>query len=187
MDEAKLRARARARFGTVAVGLLVIGGAGYIGFVAFERSNGASGSALLLLAAATGFAALFSPCSFPLLLTFLTRRADESGRTAAVSALRVGAGAASLLLALAVIIAATGDALATVVAFDQPAGRVLRLVIGLVLVVFGLRQGRLLGVRMRWLDQVAGRAASTFDPSRRSSRASADFVYGFGYLLAGFG
>jgi len=187
VDEAKLRARARARFGALAVGLLIVGGAGYIGFVTFAHSDGASGSALLLLAAATGFAAFFSPCSFPLLLTFLTSRADESGSAAAASALRVGAGAASLLLALAVIIAVTGDALATVVAFDQPAGRTLRLLIGLVLVVFGFRQARLLGVRMRWLDRVAGRAASTFDPSRRSSRASADFVYGFGYLLAGFG
>jgi cytochrome c biogenesis protein CcdA len=171
----------------VAVGLLIIGGAGYVGFAAFARSNGASGSALLLLAAATGFAAFFSPCSFPLLLTFLTRRADESATAAAVSALRVGAGAASLLLALAATIAITGDAVATVVAFDRPAGRILRLTIGLMLVVFGLHQARLIRVRMRWLDWVAGRGASAFDPSQRSNRASADFVYGFGYLLAGFG
>lgn len=187
MDEGKLRARARARFGAVAVGLLISGGAGYVGFAAFAQGNGASGSALLLLAAATGFAAFFSPCSFPLLLTFLTRRADESGTAAAVSALRVGAGAASLLVALAATVALTGDALATVVAFDRPAGRLLRFVIGLTLVVFGLHQARLLPVRMRWFDWVAARGASAFDPSRRSSRASADYVYGFGYLLSGFG
>jgi len=40
---------------------------------------------------------------------------------------------------------------------------------------------------MRWRDRVAGRAAAIFDPSRFTRRARSDFVYGFGYLLAGFG
>lgn len=164
-----------------------MGVAGYVGFVAFARAERNSGSALLLLAAATGFAAFFSPCSFPLLLTFLARRADESVMTTAVTTLRVGAGAASLLIVLAGVVALSGDALTSVIAFDQPTGRVIRLVVGLLLVGFGLRQARLLRLRMRWLDRVAGRAASAFDPSRRSSRAAGDFAYGFGYLIAGFG
>ncbi len=187
MDDMSLRARSRARFAAVAAGLLVVGIAGYVGFVAFARTGRSSGSALLLLAAATGFAAFFSPCSFPLLLTFLARRADESVVTTAVTALRVGAGAASLLVVLGGFVAVSGDALTSVIAFDQPVGRAFRLVVGMLLVGLGLRQARLLRLRMPWLDWVAGRAASAFDPSRRSSRAAGDFAYGFGYLIAGFG
>jgi len=187
LNEMSIRARSRARFVAVAAGLLVVGVAGYVGFVAFARAERSSGTALLLLAAATGFAAFFSPCSFPLLLTFLARRADESVMTTAVTALRVGAGAASLLVVLAGVVAVSGDALTSVIAFDQPVGRALRFVVGMLLVGFGLRQARLLRLRMRWLDWVAGRAASAFDPSQRSSRAAGDFAYGFGYLIAGFG
>ncbi len=104
-----------------------------------------------------------------------------------MSALRVGAGAAALLGVLAVIIAGGGAALASVVEFDSVSGRVFRLAIGLVLIALGLRQAHLLGVRMRWIDGVAGSASRIFDSSSVSGRARGDVAYGFGYLLAGFG
>lgn len=184
---ATLRRRSRMRFTVTAVGLLVAGIAGYVGFVAFVESDRSTGTAVLALAAATGFAAFFSPCSFPLLLTFLARRADKSTRHALTSALRVVLGAAALLSLLTIPVVAFGDATATVVAFDRPAGRIFRAVIGMALILFGLRQARLLRLRIRGFDWVATRAASTFDPSRVSTPARRDFLYGFGYLLAGFG
>jgi len=182
-----LRRRSRVRFTVTAVGLLVAGIAGYAGFVAFVESDRSTGSLLLVVAASTGFAAFFSPCSFPLLLTFLARRADESTRLAVVSALRVGLGAVLLLFLVTIPIVIFGDLAATVVAFDRPAGRVFRAMIGLTLVLFGLRQARLFRLRISGFDWLAARAASTLDPSRVSTRARRDFLYGFGYLLAGFG
>ena len=187
MDEVIRRRRTRIRFGLTALGILVAGIAGYIGFVAFAGSDRSTGTAILLLAAATGFAAFFSPCSFPLLLTFLAKRADESIGGAAISALRVGAGAASLLALLATGVAIFGNAAAGVLAFDRPAGRVFRLVVGLMLVIFGLRQSRIIRLPIRAFDAVASAAGRALDPTRLSSRAGRDVLYGFGYLLAGFG
>jgi len=169
------------------MGLAVIGAAGYLGFVAFVGSERDIGTGIMVLAAATGFAAFFSPCSFPLLLTFLARRSAESSGAAVTSALRVGAGSASLLLLAAVMMAAAGTAIASMVEFDSGSGRIFRAVIGMVLIMFGLRQARLVRFRMPWLDGVSRGAGSLFDPSRVRGRASSDFVYGFGFLLAGFG
>ena len=187
MDDVTLRRRARARLGAVILGLVVVAVAGYVGFVAFVESNPGVGAGVMVLAAATGFAAFFSPCSFPLLLTFLTRKSTESTGSALVSALRVGAGAAVLLGLFAVGITVGGAALGRIVEFDSPPGRVFRLSIGLLLVVFGLRQSQRFGFRMQWLDRVAASSARVLDPGRASNAAGADFAYGFGYLLAGFG
>ena len=175
------------RFAAGASGLVVVGVAGYLGFVAFVGSDRNVSAGVLALAAGTGFAAFFSPCSFPLLLTFLTRRNSNAPGAALMSALRVASGAALLLAAVAVAIALGGSALAGVVEFDSSTGRLFRASVGLILVVFGLRQARLWGVRMRWLDRVAGASARVLDPARVTNPARSDVVYGFGYLLAGFG
>lgn len=82
-----------ARFSAVTLGLVVVGVAGYIGFVAFGGSDPGVAGGVMVLAAGTGFAAFFSPCSFPLLLTFLARRSADSPGVALASALRMaGAG-----------------------------------------------------------------------------------------------
>ncbi len=187
MDEVTTRRRARARFAATGLGVIVVGVAGYAGFVAFVGSDPQLAAGVMVLAAGTGFAAFFSPCSFPLLLTFLARRSADSPGAALVSATRVAAGAALLLTVLAAVIAMGGSALAGVVEFDSTTGRFFRLGIGLLLVLFGLRQARLWGVRMRWLDRIAGGSARLFDPGRITQPARSDVVYGFGYLLAGFG
>ena len=137
IDAAMRRQRSRARLVAVVVGLLVVGGAGYAGFWVFA-TGGLSGSGIMALAAATGFAAFFSPCSFPLLMTFLARRADESPGQAVAGALRVAFGAATLLAAAGAAMALVGDALGTAIAFERPTGRAFRVVVGLVLVVLGL-------------------------------------------------
>lgn len=187
MDETLARRRAQVRFATTAVGLIVVGVAGYAGFVAFVGSDQSLTAGVMVLAAGTGFAAFFSPCSFPLLLTFLTRRSGDSPRTALLSALRVAFGAALLLAVLATAIALGGAAIGRVVVFDSTAGRLFRVGIGLLLVLFGLRQARIWGLRMRWLDRVASASARRLDPDRASHPGRRDVLYGFGYLLAGFG
>lgn len=187
MDQSTKRLRARARYVAVAVGVLLVAIAGYVGFVRFVESDQGVGAGVIALAAATGFAAFFSPCSFPLLLTFLARRADESWKAALASALRVGAGAAFLLMILAIVIVAGGSALARLVEFDSTAGRGFRLLVGLLLIILGLAQARLINLRMRWRDRVASAAGRILDPSKATKPARSDVMYGFGYLLAGFG
>jgi cytochrome c biogenesis protein CcdA len=187
VDEQALLRRSRLRFGAVVLRVLVVGVAGYIGFVAFAGSEQGPATGVMVLGALTGFAAFFSPCSFPLLLTFLATRSTESRGEAALSALRVGAGAAALLAVIALAVAGGGTALASVVEFDSLSGRVFRLAVGLVLILLGLRQAHLLGLRMRWIDRVARSASRIFDSSSVSDRARGDIAYGFGYLLAGFG
>jgi cytochrome c biogenesis protein CcdA len=179
--------RARVRFAATALGVVIVGIAGYLGFLAFAGADGNVGTGVVVLGATTGFAAFFSPCSFPLMLTFLARRSAESKKVAFLSALRVGAGAAVMLAVLAAIVAGGGTALASVVTFDTVAGRIFRFTIGATLVVVGLRQARLLNFRMPWTDRIAGTAGTMFDPSKISGTGRSDFVYGFGYLLAGFG
>ena len=96
-------------------------------------------------------------------------------------------GAALLLAVLAASIAFGGFAIGDIVEFDSSTGRMFRLFIGLLLVIFGLRQARFLGLRMEWLDRVSGSSARLLDPGRLSHPARSDVAYGFGYLLAGFG
>lgn len=179
--------RTQLRYFAVTLGVLMAGLAGYVGFVAFVDSDRPVAAGTMFLAAATGFAAFFSPCSFPLLVTFLSRKAAESRRAVATSALAVGMGAAALLAMIAVVIAFGGETIGRVVAFDTVPGRVFRLGVGVLLIVLGLRQTGWLRLRMRWLDRVAGASGRLFDSSRYSSRFGGDVVYGFGYLLAGFG
>ncbi len=179
--------RARIRFAATALGVVVVGVAGYLGFITFAGADRSIGTGVVVLGATTGFAAFFSPCSFPLMLTFLARRSEESKRAAFLSALRVGAGAATLLAVLAVVVAGGGAALASVVTFDTVAGRIFRFTIGATLVIVGLRQARVVSFRMPWTDRIAGTAGTVFDPSKISGTGRSDFVYGFGYLLAGFG
>ncbi len=175
------------RLAVTALGLVMVGVAGYLGFAAFVGSDRTVAAGVMVLAAGTGFAAFFSPCSFPLMLTFLARRTAESPGAALLSALRLAAGAASLLAAVAAVIAAGNTAVGGVVEFESTPGRLFRAGVGLMLIGFGFRQARLWGVRMRWLDRIASASARVFDPARITAQAGSDVVYGFGYLLAGFG
>ena len=187
MDESISRRRALARFIAVTAGRVVVGIAGYVGFVAFVGSDPGVEVGVMVRAAGTGVAAFFSPCSFPLLLTFLARRSADSPGVALASALGVAGRAGLLLAVLATSIVFGGFVIGGIVEFDSAAGRMFRLFIGLLLVIFGLRQARLLALRMGWLDRVAGFSARILDPGRVSHPARSDVVYGFGYLLAGFG
>lgn len=173
--------RTLARFVVVAVGLMIVGLFGYSGFVAFVGQEQPMAAGMTALAAGTGFAAFFSPCSFPLLLTFLARRASD--RDAVASALRVALGAALLLVVLATTILLGGSAIASVVRFESGPGRAFRVAIGTGLVAFGLVQAG--GFTLPWLDRLAGLSTRVLEP--HGAEHGRDVIYGFGYLLAGFG
>lgn len=184
-DTERTRSRAGVRFLAVTAGIVVVGVAGYLGFIAVaSRREEVVGT--LGLAAATGFAAFFSPCSFPLMLTFVGRRSEASPRSLAGSVLLVGAGAATVLALLAIVVGLTGDWLGRIVNFSSATGRLLRLLVAGFLLAFGARHAGLIRFPASWLDRVASFASRVLDPSRRQGPAH-DFVYGFGYLLAGFG
>ena len=190
VDDLLLARRSRLRWIVVSFGLVLVGIGGYLGFKAFVESGsiGGLGAGLVGLAVATGFAAFFSPCSFPLLLTFLVRQYETGSRKAVlISALRVGLGAVTFLALLGVVLALAGEGLAGLIGFDTLSGRIFRAALGLFLLVLGLRQANLIKARFGVFDSVAGMAARIFDTSNLENQTQRDFVYGFGYLLAGFG
>lgn len=174
--------------------ILVVGLAGYIGYRASAQLDlgSTAGAGLVALAVVTGFAAFFSPCSFPLLLGMLTgsdtaTAGGRSRREGVRSALAVGAGASAFLLLVGVVVGLVGEGVARSVGFSTGPGRALRGVVAVVVVGAGLMQ---LGVIRVSLWRI-GRFASPFDRLRvgmnaRHSRAS-QAVYGFGFVIAGFG
>ena len=171
---------------SVSSGLLLTGLAGYVGFVAVAGTDRSLAAGTLALAAAVGFAAFFSPCSFPLLLTFLARSASSSARAALARAMRVGVGASLLLALLGGVIAAVGGGIAGGLNFSSPGGRVLRVGVAVFLVLMGLRQAGRIRARIGWFDRVSG-FAGTRPALSGDNSGRADVLYGFGYLLAGFG
>lgn len=198
------------RYGLLALAVVVLALAGYAGYELYPRFDlpAAEGAGLFLLAAGAGIASFFSPCVFPLLVTLLGRetgarraRSTADGnatRPAAAPAgsplgrsLRVGTalslGAAVFLLLAGLGIALGGGALFREVTFTSVAGRILRAVVGGMLIVLGLVQLGVLPSPLHAVESLArpllGRQAEL-----RRRRPTAGFVlFGFGYLVAGFG
>ncbi|MPY89453.1 MAG: hypothetical protein GEU99_16190 [Luteitalea sp.] len=172
--------------------------AGYIGYELYPRFDlpAPEGAGLLLLAAGAGIASFFSPCAFPLLVTLLARetgvasasaRAPSGVGTSLAFATALSVGAALFLLLVGMGIAAGGGALFAGVTFTSPAGRALRIGTGTALIALGLVQ---LGALPNPLHAVAALARPLQRAqarSRRRSRVLGFGVFGFGYLLAGFG
>src|SRR6266540_6318045 len=114
----------RLRYALLAVGVVLLGLAGYVGYVTYPRFHlpSVTGAALLALAAGAGLAAFFSPCSFPLLLTLLSSEASSAGpahRTARVAAFAAAfsVGVVGFLAVLGGVIALGGKELASSVTF----------------------------------------------------------------------
>ena len=190
MSDSVLARRSLLRFIVVSVGMLAVGLGGYLGFVSFVERGGPGGLGLgvMGLAVATGFAAFFSPCSFPLLLTFLVRQhATGSRRRTVISSLSVALGALVFFGLLAVVLSLLGQGLGHIIGFDTTTGRLFRSLLGVFLLLLGLRQAGLIEARFGIFDGVARAAAKTFDTSGVENPMKRNFVYGFGYVLAGFG
>lgn len=167
--------------------------AGYVGFRTAARLDlgGEAGAGLVALAAVTGAAVVFSPCSFPLVVTLLAgsdQQRERKRRSDGVrSALAIAAGSAAFLLLAGGAVGLAGEGLAATLSFSSPGGRLLRGGVAAVLVGAGLVQ---LGVIALPLARVAALAAPL--EHRRAAvatthRRRAQAMYGFAFVLAGFG
>lgn len=185
---------AAGRYALLAVAVATIALAGYVGYVLYPRFDlpGVEGAGLLGLAAAAGLASFFSPCSFPLLVGLLGRQATRQGRDGgpapAVFGSALAAGAAVFMLLLGFAIAAGGEALFADVTFASLPGIVLRATVGVLLIVLGLIQsGAVLG-RINVADRVLNAPIVRYQARLRRHHPVAGYgVFGFGYVLAGFG
>jgi cytochrome c biogenesis protein CcdA/copper chaperone CopZ len=178
------------------LGMLVLALAGYLGYVLYPRFGlpAVEGASLLLLATGAGIAAFFSPCSFPLLVTLLARQTGGTSRQgenrpgsplAFASALSLGA--VIFLLVSGLVIAWGGEALFAGVTFDSPAGRIIRAVVGILLIVLGLMQLGILPFSLHAVEHISRPLMRSQSRLRHSQPVLGFTLFGFGYLLAGFG
>ncbi|MDQ7859731.1 MAG: hypothetical protein QN174_11370 [Armatimonadota bacterium] len=185
--------RPDARYGVLVVAVVLAGIGGYSAYLLYPRFDlpAVDAAGLALLSVAAGAAAFFSPCSFPLLATLLIRESGGPGRAvwprALTYAAALSAGAAVFVALTATAIAAGGRALVEQVTFTSSTGRLIRFAAGLVLVVLGL-------VQLRRLPSPFGGVAGVVQPLlrvqallRRRAPAAGFALFGFAYLVAGFG
>jgi cytochrome c-type biogenesis protein len=170
---------------------------GYLGYVFYPRFDlpAGTGATLLVLAAGAGIASFFSPCSFPLLLSILARpiaaeAETERGRPfrrAAGFAAGLSVGASAFLVAVGLAIAAGASAYFDDVTFTSTAGITIRLVVGVLLVALGLIQLNVLPISFRRFEPAVHGYLRRQAQVRRRRPVVGFTLFGFGYLLAGFG
>lgn len=176
------------RYVGLTIAVLLLSFLGYIGFITYPRFalNSVTASGLLPLAIMAGVASLFSPCSFPLLLTLLAREASADGRLLrSTAAFTIGAVLFLLLTGLALALGA-GSWIAGFT-FTSLAGRILRLLVGLILIGFGIWQFGGKSLNVGWLNQTLQPLWHKQAQLRRQQTTLSYGLYGFGYILAGFG
>jgi cytochrome c biogenesis protein CcdA/copper chaperone CopZ len=186
------------RYALLALVVAVLALAGYIGYELYPRFNlsAAEGIGLLLLAAGAGIASFFSPCAFPLLVTLLARETGVNGQptdapsgvaTGLAFATALSVGAALFLVLVGMGIALGGGVLFAGVTFTSPVGRAIRIVTGGVLIALGLVQLGILPNPLHAVEVLARPLQRAQARYRRRRRVLGFGVFGFGYLLAGFG
>jgi cytochrome c biogenesis protein CcdA len=185
-------------YGTFVLSVVLLGVAGYAAYLLYPRFNlpAVDAVGLLGLSIAAGIASFFSPCSFPLLATLLIRetRAELRGEDrgahfgkAFQSAAALALGATVFLVLTGGIIAAGGRSLLEGVTFTSVAGRIIRATLGLLLVVLGLIQLGMLRAPFHRLASLARPLLVTQAHTRRKSPTVGFAIFGFAYVLAGFG
>jgi cytochrome c biogenesis protein CcdA len=194
MDDSLQSSTGRSPYIILVVGVSLLSLAGYAGYAIYPRFNlsAASGAALLMLAAMAGIASFFSPCSFPLLLTLLARATpQETSQNRLRHTLRF---ASALALGASLFLLLAGGALSLGagtlfqdVTFTSPAGRAIRSVVAGLLILFGLIQSGKLTSPFNQTWRVVAPLLRTQAKMRRSKPTFAFGLYGFGYVLAGFG
>ena len=118
--------------------LAILGYGFYTWYPRFALPSDA-GTGLLLLALMAGLASLFSPCSFPLLVTLLAREAGEfSNRQLVQAALAFTIGTSLFLLITGTAVAIGAGTFIASFTFTSTAGRILRVLVGLMLIVLGI-------------------------------------------------
>jgi cytochrome c-type biogenesis protein len=169
---------------------------GYLGYVFYPRFDlpAGTGATLLVLAAGAGIASFFSPCSFPLLLSMLARpivaEAEAQGRPfrkAALFATGLSVGASAFLVLVGLAIAAGASTYFDDVTFTSTAGIAIRIVLGALLIALGLIQLELLPISFRRFEPAMHGYLRRQAQVRRRRPVVGFTLFGFGYLLAGFG
>jgi copper chaperone CopZ/cytochrome c biogenesis protein CcdA len=181
------------RYFVLTVAVTVVALAGYGGYELYPRFGlpALEGAGLLILAVGAGVASFFAPCSFPLLVTLLVRQdhpraGSRSGP--AVFATAMAAGAAVFLVLLGALVAIGGSAFAASVTFTSTVGIALRIIVGAALVILGLVQlGVLAGTSFHKVERATKRLSRWQAKVRREHPVAGFTVFGFLYLLAGFG
>lgn len=176
------------------IGVLAL--AGYAGYVLYPRFDlpAETGIGLLVLAAGAGIASFFSPCSFPLLVTLLSRDSGaRSGQSDARMSRTLGF-AAALALGATVFLILTGigiavgaSALFEGVTFTSTIGRVIRLGIGTLLILLGLIQFGLIPASFDATHAISTPVMRRQARLRREHPTLGFGLFGFIYILAGFG
>lgn len=184
----------RVRYVLLVVALVLAGLAGYGGYVLFPRFAQPSvvGAGLVALAAGAGVASFFSPCSFPLLLTLLSKEIRaEQGRGRVRAALVFGGtfagGAAAFTVLLGFIIGLGGRGLAGSITFTSAPGIALRIIAGSLLVFLGLVQANVIPISFHAVERVVRPLGEAQARLRRDRPLAGWALFGFGYLLIGFG
>ncbi|HZD74042.1 MAG TPA: cytochrome c biogenesis protein CcdA [Actinomycetota bacterium] len=185
------------RYLALTAGALLLALAGYLGYALYPRFElpAGAGAGLLLLAAGAGVASFFSPCSFPLLVTMLARPIAEQAtaqhprplRAALGFASALAVGAVAFLLGIGAVIALAGGGLFANVTFTSTTGRAIRLLVGLGLIALGLIQLERLPVNLRRFEPAMHGYLRRQARLRRQRPTLGFGLFGFGYLLAGFG
>ena len=175
-------------------GPLLLALAGYGGYALYPRFDlpAVTGAGLLLLAAGAGLASFFSPCSFPLLATLLARQARDVQRSEAWARLlrfasALAAGVTLFLLLTGAAIALGAAPFFARVTFASTGGRAIRLAAGSVLVLLGVFQWRGVSPGSGAVYRVAKPLMETQVRLRQERPMLAFGLFGFGYVLAGFG
>lgn len=176
-----------------AVFTVTVGG-GYVGFrVAASVDLGRQvGAGLIALAVVTGAAVVFSPCSFPLLVTLLggldrDDRVGERRSDGLRSALSIAAGAVVFLLLAGLAVGVAGEAVASAVKFSSTGGRLLRGGVAALLIGAGLVQLGVIAAPLSRVAAVAGPLERRRLAIAGSHRRGAQVLYGFAFVFAGFG
>lgn len=186
-------------YGLLLLVVLALALAGYSGYVLYPRFDlpSAAGAGLLVLAAMAGIASFFSPCAFPLLVTLLARETgasqNENGKTprplgrALTFASALSVGASLFLLLVGAGIAAGAAPLFASVTFTSGIGRGLRAAIGVLLILLSLVQMGVISVSFDAFEQLTRPLMRRQAQMRRQRPALAFGLFGFVYVLAGFG
>jgi len=174
--------------------VLLIALTGYLGYAIYPRFHlpPVTGFGLLVLAIAAGIASFFSPCSFSLLIAILARVPETKKRQFALRnvpgfSTALALGATVFLLLTGAGIALGGAALFERVVFTSLAGRVIRTSIGVLLVFLGLGQAGFLPISFHGIEKMIGPLLRKDARLRRRAPLLGYSLFGFLYILAGFG
>ena len=174
----------------LAIAVTAIGG--YTGYLLYPRFDlpAAEGAGLIGLAAAAGTASFFSPCSFPLLLALLGGGATEDRHRRQPPwsfATSLALGATVFMIAFGALLGLGGEALFAQVTFDSTAGIAIRVVVGSALIWLGLVQLEILPGSMHAVSRRIKPLLREQAELRRERPIAGHALFGFGYVLAGFG